>query len=698
MKKIFLSLLFLLQITSAQGAAVAPIPCGENAADIVLMLDRTGSISSTTRTKEAAAANAFIDAVTGTGTSHKISVGRFNDDTADDANDPTDTTDAAIYYSMSDASYSYTTLKTKVTAAMSSQGSGTNLEDAIEVAAKELITNGTHTKKVIVLLSDGESNRRDSLAEDNSESDDHLDYDSDATDHEADYLGAAKDAAEEARAQGITIIAIAYDNTIAGEKKYREVLADMTGNAAADDKTANDHDVTEQERTDENKDGDNFYIALGSNDDADLSTVFLAIAGAISCDDGNACTQDSCVENQCIFTASPSGKDDDGDNIDNCTDTCDNRIDTDQDGVADCVDICQGFDDSVDTDGDETPDGCDVESCNGIDDNGINGIDEGFPDSDNDGVADCVDECDDSVNTDGDNYPNCQEECDTDPYKSEPGECGCGNTDYEVGDSIVCYIDECPEGSGETDSDGDGVFDCYDQCPGQNDNLDSDGDLIVDCQDACPNDPRKTENVGPCGCGAVEVFGESVPRTINYIYYENYTCDYCPNDENKMEPGQCGCGVDDVDTDVDGVAECNDRCDGSDDSLDSDADEVPDCLDACPFDAAKSEVAGLCGCGVAETDTDQDGTPNCNDLCANDPAKTEEGLCGCGEVDVDENDNGICDNLDVAPAVVPLPAFSQIQGSGSSCSLNADASANMTGFMALAFALIGVALVRKKIS
>ncbi len=36
--------------------------------------------------------------------------------------------------------------------------------------------------------------------------------------------------------------------------------------------------------------------------------------------------------------------------------------------------------------------------------------------------------------------------------------------------------------------------------------------------------------------------------------------DLCPYDPNKLEPGVCGCGMDDVDTDGDGAANCEDVC------------------------------------------------------------------------------------------------------------------------------------------
>ncbi|MHC4696640.1 MAG: IPTL-CTERM sorting domain-containing protein [Planctomycetota bacterium] len=45
-------------------------------------------------------------------------------------------------------------------------------------------------------------------------------------------------------------------------------------------------------------------------------------------------------------------------------------------------------------------------------------------------------------------------------------------------------------------------------------------------------------------------------------------CDGCPFDPNKIEPGRCGCGVDDhADSDGDGVPDCSDECAGVDDDL-----------------------------------------------------------------------------------------------------------------------------------
>ena len=92
--------------------------------------------------------------------------------------------------------------------------------------------------------------------------------------------------------------------------------------------------------------------------------------------------------------------------------------------------------------------------------------------------------------------------------------------------------------------------------------------------------------------------------------------DGCPNDPNKIAPGQCGCGVADTDSDGDGTANCN---------------------DGCPTDANKI-APGICGCGVADTDSDGDTIVDCNDNC---PAISNPSQVDC-------NGNGIGDTCDIA--------------------------------------------------
>lgn len=104
------------------------------------------------------------------------------------------------------------------------------------------------------------------------------------------------------------------------------------------------------------------------------------------------------------------------------------------------------------------------------------------------------------------------------------------------------------------------------------------------------------------------------------------TRDNCPFDRFKTEPGICGCGVSDVDTDQDGTSNC---------------------LDECWRDPAKID-AGICGCGVPDTDTDGDETADCIDQCPLDPNKIYSGNCGCGFPDAPE-ERGECDRCPYDP-------------------------------------------------
>ena len=95
-----------------------------------------------------------------------------------------------------------------------------------------------------------------------------------------------------------------------------------------------------------------------------------------------------------------------------------------------------------------------------------------------DGGGNCISiDCTDS---DGDGTLDCLDGCPDDPFKTDPGLCGCGIPD--------------------DDSDGDGVPDCFDICEGHDDGADSDGDGIPDGCDSCPLWP------GDCSKDAMTLF------------------------------------------------------------------------------------------------------------------------------------------------------------------------------------------------
>ena len=223
-------------------------------------------------------------------------------------------------------------------------------------------------------------------------------------------------------------------------------------------------------------------------------------------------------------------------------------------------------------------------------------------DTDGDGLPDCLDWCpydnnktmpghcgcgDVEDDTDGDGVLDCEDKCPLDPTKTNPEVCGCGIAD--------------------TDSDIDGTPDCNDKCPSQPDSiagtcqcaaafLDDDGDGTANCNDLCPSDPLKLAP-GPGGCGTpdTDTDGDGV---VDYL-------DICHLDATKILPGDCGCGVPDDDTDQDGLPDCVDGCplDGgknlsgtcgcgtSDD--DADGDRKADCLPDCPpeLEAEKAFVS-----------------------------------------------------------------------------------------------------------
>ena len=275
----------------------------------------------------------------------------------------------------------------------------------------------------------------------------------------------------------------------------------------------------------------------------------------------------------------------------------------------------------------------------------------------------------DCPDTDGDGVNNCVDGCPNDAAKTAPGQCGCGVAD--------------------TDTDGDGTANCNDGCP--NDPLkvapgacgcgvadtDSDGDGTPNCNDGCPNDPAKLAP-GICGCGVADTDtdGDTVagcidncPTVANTNQLDSdgdqrgNVCDNCPSVSNNNQ----------ADADGDGRGNVCDNCPtvANSNQLDSDGDGTGNACDGCPNDPNKV-AAGVCGCGVADADSDGDGTLNCLDGCPNDPLKVAPGICGCGVADTDTDLDGVADCLDNCDAIAnPGQADCDSDGVGNVCELAA---------------------------
>ncbi len=285
-----------------------------------------------------------------------------------------------------------------------------------------------------------------------------------------------------------------------------------------------------------------------------------------------------------------------------------------------------------------------------------NHCDDGI-DNDLDGLADCDDSdcsedgacvelvCDDAVDNDNDTVMDCADaDCD--------GQSGSNNETCEFGTELTCNDGK--------DNDGDGHIDCLDSdCNGVgsceygaeltcNDTIDNDADGTIDCLDANCN------GISNCEFGAELTCNDTSDND------GDGHIDCLDSDCNGV--GSCEYGAeltcnDSVDNDGDGNADCQDaNCDGisnceygteltCNDTIDNDGNGFADCLDENCDGIGSCEYSAELTCNDS-LDNDADGTIDCLDSDCNGISNCEYGAELTCNDSIDNDGDGHIDCLD----------------------------------------------------
>ena len=268
--------------------------------------------------------------------------------------------------------------------------------------------------------------------------------------------------------------------------------------------------------------------------------------------------------------------------------------DLDDDGVANLVDLCPN-----------TLEGDDVDQ---------DGCSEIQKDSDLDGIDNEIDDCPDTGGNSSIGSIGCTDS-DGDGYADFDDAFPEDNNEWidSDGDGVGDNSDALPNDSSETvDSDGDGIGDNSDAYPYLNNFLDSDGDTVADFMDDFPSDMTQWRDSDGDGWG-------DNPDGVNP--------DQCPFQPGVIlgampdgSPG-IGCPPPVLDEDGDGIEDGNDNCPETDELLNVD----------------------INGCAINQKDTDDDGVNDSIDKC---PSTIYLGVVDGEGCLLDEDNDGIYDLLD----------------------------------------------------